>query len=61
VYNQLLYAPVRAYKVSFPTNRVGPCQLLKTVVTRYRSDTENATGHTRGRWQPFPDTVDSIL
>jgi hypothetical protein len=31
VYNQLLYVPVRAYKVSFPTNKVGPGQLIKAV------------------------------
>jgi hypothetical protein len=28
VYNQLLYVPVRAYKVSFPTNRIGPSKLI---------------------------------
>jgi hypothetical protein len=43
--------PVRANKVSFSTNTVGPGQLIKAVVTRYRSGTEHATGHTRGRWQ----------
>jgi hypothetical protein len=51
VYNQLLLLPVRAYIISFPTNKVGPGQLLKAVVTRYRSGTEYATDHTRGRWQ----------
>jgi hypothetical protein len=35
VYNQLLYVPVLAYKVSFSTNKVGPGQLIKAVVTRY--------------------------
>jgi hypothetical protein len=49
VYNQLLYVPVRAYKVSFPTNMVCPGKLLKAVVSGYRSGTEHATGHTRGR------------
>jgi len=49
VYNQLLYVPVRAYKVSFSTKKVGLGQLIKAVVTRYRSGTEHATGHTRKR------------
>ena len=49
LYNQLLYVPVRAYKVSFSTNKVGLGQLIKAVVSRYRSDTEHATGHTRER------------
>jgi hypothetical protein len=50
VYNQLLCVPVRAYKVSFSTNKVGLGQQVKAVVSRYRSGTENATGHTRERW-----------
>jgi hypothetical protein len=56
VYNQLLYVPVRANKVSFPTNVVGLGQLIKVVVSRYRSGTEHATGHKRGRWQQFINT-----
>jgi hypothetical protein len=50
VYNQLLYLPVRAFKVSFPKNKVGLGQLIKAVVSRYRSGTENANDYTRGRW-----------
>jgi hypothetical protein len=50
VYNQLLYVPVLAYKVSFSTNKVGLGQLIKAVVTRYRSGTEHAPDHTRERW-----------
>jgi hypothetical protein len=53
VYKQLLCVPVRAYKVSFPTNRVGPGQLLKASVSRYRSGTEHATAHTRERWHQY--------
>jgi hypothetical protein len=49
VYYQLLSGPVRACKVSFPTNRVGPGQPIKVVVTRYRSGTEHETGHTGER------------
>jgi len=49
VYKQLLFVPVRANKVSFPTNMVGLGQLLKAVVTRYRSGTEHANDHTRER------------
>jgi hypothetical protein len=49
VYNQLLYVPVLAHKVSFPTNTVGLGQLIKAVVSRYISGTEHATGHTRKR------------
>jgi hypothetical protein len=49
VYNQLLYVPVRAFKVSFPTNMVGLGQLIQVSVSRYKSGTEDATGHTRGR------------
>ena len=36
VYNQLLCVPVRAYEVSFLTNKVGHGKLIKAVVTRYR-------------------------
>jgi hypothetical protein len=43
--------PVRAYIVSFLTNKVGLSQLIKAAVSRYRSDTEHATGHTRERWR----------
>jgi hypothetical protein len=50
VYNQLLSVPLRAYKVSFPTNKVCPGKLIKAVVSRYKSGMEHATGHTRGRW-----------
>jgi hypothetical protein len=50
VYNQLLYVPVQAYIISFPTNKVGPGQLLIAAVSRYRSGTEHATDHTRERW-----------
>jgi hypothetical protein len=50
VYNQLLYVPVRAYNVSFTTNLVGPGKLIKAIVSRYISDTEHATDHTRERW-----------
>jgi hypothetical protein len=53
VYNQLLHVPVLANKVSFSTNTVGPGKLIKAVVTRYRSGTEHATGHTRGRCSAF--------
>jgi hypothetical protein len=53
VYNQLLHVPVRAYKVSFSTNKVGLGQLTKAVLTRYRSALVYATGHTRGRWAQF--------
>jgi hypothetical protein len=49
MYNQLLYVPVRANKVSFPMNKVGPGNLITAVVSRYRSSTEHATGHTRER------------
>jgi hypothetical protein len=49
VYKQLLYVPVRANKVSFPTNKVGLGQLLKASVSGYRSGTEDATAHTRKR------------
>jgi hypothetical protein len=59
VYNQLLLVPVRAYKVSFSTNKVGPGQLTQAVVSRYISDTEHATDHTRGRWrQVLGDTAE---
>jgi hypothetical protein len=51
VYKQLLYVPVRAYKVSFPTNMVGPGKLIKASVSGYRSAKEDATDHTRGRWR----------
>jgi hypothetical protein len=51
VYNQLLYVPVRAYEVSFSTNKVDLGQLIAAVVTRYRSALVHATGHTRGRWK----------
>jgi len=51
VYNQLLCVPVRAGKTSFSTVKNGPDKLIIAVVTRYRSDTEHATGHTRGRWK----------
>lgn len=50
MHNQLLSGPVRAYKVSFPTKKVDPGKLIKSVVTRYRSYTEYATVHTRERW-----------
>jgi len=49
VYNQLLYVPVRANKVSFPTKGFAPGKLIKASVSRYRSGTEDATAHTRGR------------
>ena len=49
VYNQLLYLPVRAGKTSFSLGKNGPGQLIKASVSRYRSDTEHATAHTRGR------------
>jgi hypothetical protein len=49
VYNQLLYVPLLAYKVSFSTNKVGLGQLIKAVISRYGSGTEHATGHTRDR------------
>jgi hypothetical protein len=49
VYKQLLSVPVRAYKVSFSTNKVGLGPLLKAVVSRYRSAMVHATAHTRER------------
>jgi hypothetical protein len=61
VYNQLLYLPVLTDKVSFSTNKVGPGKLLKAVVSRYRSDTEHATGHTRGRWRQLKNRHRSFL
>jgi hypothetical protein len=48
VYNQLLYAPVQAGKTWFSNGKNDPGQLIKAVVTRYRSDTYHATDHTRG-------------
>jgi hypothetical protein len=50
VYNQLLYVPVRAGKTTFSKEKNGPGHFIKAVVTRYRSGTEHATGHTRERW-----------
>jgi hypothetical protein len=56
MYNQLLYLPVLASKVSFSTYKVGSGKLLKAVVSGYRCGTEDATasrkigtGYTRGR------------
>jgi hypothetical protein len=57
VYNQLLYVPVRAYKFSFSTNRVGPGQLLKAGVSGCSSAMVHATGHTRERWVQFGKTA----
>jgi hypothetical protein len=53
VYKQLLYLPVRTNRVSFSTNNVGPCQLIKAVVSRYRSAMVHATAHTRERWHQY--------
>jgi len=53
VYKQLLYLPVRAYKVSFSTNRVGHGKLIKASVTGRRCALVHATAHTRDRWELF--------
>jgi len=48
VYNQLLYVPVRAYKVSFSTNKAGHGKLIQAVVSGYGCGTEDAND--RERW-----------
>jgi hypothetical protein len=53
VYKQLLYVPVRAYKVSFPTNMIGPGQLLKAGVSGCNTAMVHATAHTRDRCDQF--------
>jgi len=53
VYKQLLYVPVRAYKISFSTNKVGHGKLAKASVSGYRSALIHATAHTRERWAPL--------
>jgi hypothetical protein len=49
VYKQLLYVPVRAYKVSFSTEKAGLGKLIKASVSRSRSALVHATAHTRER------------
>jgi hypothetical protein len=47
VYDQLLYGPVRVYKVSFSTDKSGPVKLIKASVSRDTEVTWTRNSYTR--------------